>query len=66
MVTITLSDEQLTEVVEQELRDLAKHFESMLENDVPNMFVYNNPTQDKILIKAHLEAARLLIDWYKP
>ena len=65
MTTVKLDGDQICELMENELTDLVRHFEEMLQDENPNMFVYGSPRQDKILIRAHLEAAKLLIDWYK-
>ena len=63
-VSIEIDCEQISDLVFNELQDTLSYFEEDMEKDNPAVFS-NNEIYDKILIQNHIDAIKLLLEWYR-
>ena len=63
-ITVEVDDESFYNMIRTELKDCQEMFRSNLLEACPNIFIYDDPVKDKILIQAHIDALELIIDWY--
>ena len=63
-INIELDQDQLAAIVTTDLKDTVDYFNRMLTNEQPNIFSLN-PITDKIIIMKHLEAFKLVLEWYE-
>ena len=63
-VNIELDQDQLGAIIVSDLEDTVNYFNCMLTNEQTNIFS-TNPITDKIIIMKHLEAFKLVLEWYE-
>lgn len=63
-VVIELDCEQISDLVFNELQDTLSYFEEDMGKDNPAVFS-NNEIYDKMLIQNHIDAIKLLLEWYR-
>lgn len=63
-IMVKVDDEWLNQVLVSELKDTLTCFEENLKEDFPNIFFFGDDVKDKAMIKVHIDALKLVIDWY--
>jgi hypothetical protein len=63
-VMIEMDCEQISDLVFNELQDTLSCFEEDMEKDNPAVFS-NNEIYDKMQIQNHIDAIKLLLEWYR-
>ena len=63
-VNIKINDDQLAGIIVSDLEDTLFYFEQALLQAQPNIFSVDAVT-DKITIMKHIDAFKLVLDWYK-
>ena len=63
-VSIELDQDQLGAIIVSDLEDTVFYFEEALLQPQPNIFSVDAVT-DKIMIMKHIDAFKLVLDWYK-
>ena len=63
-VNIELDQDQLGAIIVSDLEDTVFYFEEALLQPQPNIFSVDAVT-DKITIMKHIDAFKLVLDWYK-
>lgn len=61
---INVDDATVLRVVRAELRNTREAFISYLSEDAPNVFSLN-PEEDKQILREHINALGLVLDWYE-
>lgn len=61
---IDVDDATILRVVSAELRNTREAFISYLSENTPNVFSLN-PEEDKQILREHINALDLLLDWYE-
>lgn len=62
-INFNLDDDQLVAIVARDLALALEYFEAAMEQQQPNIFSVNAVT-DKIMIMKHIEAFKLVQQWY--
>ena len=62
---IELSEDQISKLVAEELEDTLKFFEEELATGHSTVFYWNNSALEAQELLKYIEAAKLLLDWYK-
>jgi hypothetical protein len=62
-INIEINDDQLGEIITNDLADAIAYFQAALTKEQPNIFSLNAIT-DKIMIMKHIEAFKLVQEWY--
>lgn len=62
-INIEINDDQLGAIILSDLQETINYFNCMLTNEQPNIFS-TNPITDKIIIMKHLDAFKLVQEWY--
>ena len=60
---VQLDSEQVTRLVFHDLKNTLDYFHEYMEEDNPSVFSMNEIT-DKIQIQKHIEAIKLILEWY--
>ena len=62
-INFNLDDDQLVAIIARDLALALEYFEAAMEQQQPNIFSCNAIT-DKIMIMKHIEAFKLVQQWY--
>lgn len=63
-VMIEMDDEAFFKAMVREMKDTVACFEEDLTKDFPNVFFFGDDVKDKAMIRAHIDALKLIINWY--
>jgi len=62
-INIEITDDQLGAIITNDLADAIEFFRASLNKERANIFS-TDPTTDKIMIMKHIEAFKLVQEWY--
>lgn len=65
-IMVEIDEDTFYKALVRDLRDCLSNFESDLNTECPNIFVYGDPEADKVQIQAHIDALKLILSWYEP
>lgn len=63
-IFLKVDDQSFDKAMCNELRSSRDYFKQNLEEECPNIFIYDDPVNDKALIQKYIEAFDLVIEWY--
>ena len=64
-LTFRLTYEQVDSIISQQLEQTLKYFEKDLVRPGANIFYYGDDEKDKAEIQRHIDALKLLCEWFK-
>lgn len=62
---LEVDDEAFYKAMIADMKDAVSSFEQDLEAESPNIFFFGDDVKDKAMIRAHIDAFKLVISWYE-